>query len=678
MNIFLTALLTAIMATSALAADTIIGDPRSGNFQVVDNAGRRWNAGMGYTTNGSGDIFTLGGVLASSDEIIGENSSGNRTLVDNAGRRWPATVLYTTDGAGNVIPISGDSGGVEWGDITGTLSDQTDLQSALDLKDNASNKDNGALSTSSTSYPTSGAAKAYVDSLFSTKSTTNLAEGANLYFTNGRVDTEFDTRLATKSTSNLAEGSNLYYTDARVQAAAKAGTGAQHFYVTKDNGNDANDCSILKPCQTIQTGINAAEAISAYYKQTIVHVAPASGGSGSAYNENITFSQQGVNLACDAPQANTRACLISGTVTVNLSGTSGGANYAAGSNEVYMSGFVTTVTGSNNNVTFSGTAFQRFVANNCYFDNGGTGSAAVVSNSGSSGGTKSTFSSYDSVFTNNNASNPTVSITNGRFWMFGTQPIIQQTSATNKAVIQSGAASSFVCNLCAITGQVQVTDNTASATLNLSTIASGSMACVDTPASPNVGIITLAYFGCTSTNTNSVTGSGVVFTTPGNIRLSTSGDIVSTVTQAVVPGLPQGELMLGAGATTGTNVLLSIKNGHTKTAQTTAPTATVNSNAGTGATCTVTAASSDERGKLNLTTTATAPASGIQCTMTFNKAFSSTPHCMYSPANNNSILFAVANGTVIVGASTTTMTVTYSNADTLGHANSWTYDCKEN
>jgi VCBS repeat-containing protein len=111
MNIFLTAMLTAIMATSALAADTIIGDPKSGSFQMVDNSGRRWNAGMGYTTNGSGDIFTLGGVLASSDEIIGENSSGNRQLVDNLGRRWPATVLYTTDGAGNVIPIAGGGGG---------------------------------------------------------------------------------------------------------------------------------------------------------------------------------------------------------------------------------------------------------------------------------------------------------------------------------------------------------------------------------------------------------------------------------------------------------------------------------------------------------------------------------------------------------------------------------------
>lgn len=484
-----------------------------------------------------------------------------------------------------------------------------------------------------------------------------------------------DKSFQTLNTLAVSELTNLYYTDPRVQTLAKNQTPAQEFYVTKDIGNDANDCSIFKPCKTIQAGLNAAAAISAYYKQTIVHVAPASGGTGSSYNENITFAQQGINLVCDVNPANVRACLISGMVTINMTGTTGGANFVAALNESYMSGFVVTVTGANDAVTFSGSTYQRFIATNCYFDDNGSGSSAVISNSGTSGGTKSTFISYDSTFNNSNATNPTIALSNGRFWMFGTQPTVANGNASGKSLIQSGAASSFVCNLCAITGQAQITDNTANATFNLATIASGTAACVDTPASPSTGIITLAYFGCTSTNTNSVTGSGVVFSTPGSVRLSTSGDIVSTVTQAVVPGLPQGELMLGAGATTGTNVLLSIRGGHVKAAQATAPTATVNANAGTGATCTLSNAS-DVAGKINLTTTATAPASGIQCTVTFNKTYGVAPICTVTPSNNNSVLFAVANG-VFFTTTTTTLLVNYANSDTLGHANVFMFHCLE-
>lgn len=512
------------------------------------------------------------------------------------------------------------------------------------------------------------------DTALSTKTTSNLTEGSNLYYTNARVDTEFDTRLATKTTTNLAEGANLYYTAARVQALAASSMPAQNFYVTKDVGNDANSCSLMLPCKTIQRGINVANAISAYYKQTIVHVAPASGGTGSSYNENITFSQQGVNVICDAWQSGTRACLISGSITIDMTGTTGGANYVAASNESYMSGFVAVVS-SGDTVTFSGSTFQRFIMTNMYIDNNGTGSAAVISNSGSSGGNKSTFISYDSVFSNNNSTNPSVALSNGRFWMFGTQPVIQQTTATNKAVIQSGAASSFVCNLCAITGQVQVTDNTANATLNLSTITSGSAACVDTPSSANVGLITLAFFGCTSTNTNTATGSGVVVLTPGNVRLSSSGDIIGTVTQIVLPGLPQGEIMLGAGATTGTNVLLSIKNGHIKIDQTTSPTAVVNANAGTSATCTLSNAS-DSAGLINLTEGSGSWASGTQCTITFNKAYGVAPICTFS-ANNAATAGHQVSQQVNITTTTTTMIVTFGVADSAATAYKMFYHCLE-
>lgn len=61
------------------------------------------------------------------------------------------------------------SSNITWGNITGTLSNQTDLQSALDLKFDAADF--------STDFDTN----------FSSKTTTDLTEGINLYYTEGRV-----------------------------------------------------------------------------------------------------------------------------------------------------------------------------------------------------------------------------------------------------------------------------------------------------------------------------------------------------------------------------------------------------------------------------------------------------------------------------------------------------------
>jgi hypothetical protein len=115
-NILLASLLFAI---PGLAADKIACGPNSTNCTLVDNAGNKWNASIAFTTDGSGDIYTLGDV-ASTDNIIGVNSSSNRTLIDNTGRRWRAAVFYTTDGAGNVIPIAGGGGGGTVTAVSGT------------------------------------------------------------------------------------------------------------------------------------------------------------------------------------------------------------------------------------------------------------------------------------------------------------------------------------------------------------------------------------------------------------------------------------------------------------------------------------------------------------------------------------------------------------------------------
>ena len=60
--------------------------------------------------------------------------------------------------------LFGGSGTVAWGAITGTLSNQTDLQTALNAKEAVANKSTTTtLGTSNTLYPTQNAVKTYVD-----------------------------------------------------------------------------------------------------------------------------------------------------------------------------------------------------------------------------------------------------------------------------------------------------------------------------------------------------------------------------------------------------------------------------------------------------------------------------------------------------------------------------------
>ena len=61
-----------------------------------------------------------------------------------------------------------------WGGIIGTLSNQTDLQNALNAKENLSNKSTAtSLGTSNTVYPSQNAVKVYVDNGLSAKEDTS-------------------------------------------------------------------------------------------------------------------------------------------------------------------------------------------------------------------------------------------------------------------------------------------------------------------------------------------------------------------------------------------------------------------------------------------------------------------------------------------------------------------------
>ena len=98
----------------------------------------------------------------------------------------------------------GGGGSTAWGSITGVLSSQTDLNTALGGKQNAL---------------TVGGSSQYVrgDLTNQTLDTSVVPENGNLYYTSAR----FNTAFGGKTTDALSEGStNLYYTNARASAAA--------------------------------------------------------------------------------------------------------------------------------------------------------------------------------------------------------------------------------------------------------------------------------------------------------------------------------------------------------------------------------------------------------------------------------------------------------------------------
>lgn len=434
------------------------------------------------------------------------------------------------------------------------------------------------------------------------------------------------------------------------QTVASGSATKKIIYVSQDVGNDANDGSIFLPFKTIQAGINKANTIAAYLAQVIVSVTPSAGGTG--YNENITLSQQGVHLIAAAdPLLRTDACLITGTITVNLTGTSGGVNFLAGNNDVYIKGFVTT-SGASDGITFSGTTFQRLWLANMFVQSLSGGSAIVVSNTGvSAGSVKSTVTSYDCTYLNSSSTIPTASLTAGRFWNYGVNAAIQNNNAAGHSVDESGT-SSLICDTVGFTGQVNVTSNVATCTITTSTIASGALAAIATPASPNTGTIVIGNVGITTTAANSITGAGVLVFAGANVKLSSGGDAAPAITQVVFPKFPEGQTLLGAKATAVTNSLLVLNNGHITSQQTTAPAIAVNANAGTGAIASVSNAT-DTAGVISITTGTVGISTGAYATITFNKPYNVAPICVLTPAGSS------LSTSVYVTTTTTTMTINF-------------------
>lgn len=115
--------------------------------------------------------------------------------------------------------------------------------------------------------------------------------------------------------------------------------------------------------------------------------------------------------------------------------------------------------------------------------------------------------------------------------------------------------------------------------------------------------------------------------------------------------------------------------GHLKSNQTTAPVGTVNVNAGTGATCDV-ANATDVAGTVTLVTTNIASASGDQCDIVFNAAYGVAPICTFSPMNADAVLQSVVQGEYFT-SSVSQATINFANLDAVGHTFQWAYHCIE-
>lgn len=116
---------------------------------------------------------------------------------------------------------------------------------------------------------------------------------------------------------------------------------------------------------------------------------------------------------------------------------------------------------------------------------------------------------------------------------------------------------------------------------------------------------------------------------------------------------------------------------HIKSLQTTAPTITATSSAGTGATVTITAGGTDNSGIITLLTGTAATGNGTIFTITFNKAFTKTPHFVMTPNNGNSALGQNTYGIFAYANATTTAIMQCNNTLPINTTFTWSYHVVE-
>lgn len=187
-------------------------------------------------------------------------SSTNHNLYWKEAGAWRTFTGGGGGGGGNQV--------VSWGTIQGSLSSQSDLQSALNAKEN--------------SLPL-GASNQYLrgDKTLGTLSSSVVPEGSNLYWT----QTRFDQAFSLKTTANLAESGNLYFTTARAQAAISGAAStvvSSNLTINRALMSDAAGKIVVSPVTSVELGYvsGVTSSIQAQLNSLQAQITAGGGGGG--------------------------------------------------------------------------------------------------------------------------------------------------------------------------------------------------------------------------------------------------------------------------------------------------------------------------------------------------------------------------------------------------------------
>ena len=226
------------------------------------------------------------------DAIV--NNQGTRILKNNlyhykvAAGKWACVTptgilsLIEIDSSTRVVTIStvslgGSGSGAAWGQITGTLSDQTDLQSALNnISASASNAANDATSALSAAQSASNDASS---ALSAAQQASNDASNANTAAANA-----MNAALQASSDASNASSSALAAYSAANNAAndaANASSLAQSAYNAANNAaNDATSALSVANSKSVVTGTNDGTNWTYIAIDGVNKAIPAGGGGG--------------------------------------------------------------------------------------------------------------------------------------------------------------------------------------------------------------------------------------------------------------------------------------------------------------------------------------------------------------------------------------------------------------
>jgi hypothetical protein len=178
-------------STNKFWTNTILQNIQNGSYVTASASGTdayTLSLTPAITAYTKGQLFLLTDVNANTitGATININGLGVKNVIDYKGTAltvgaFAGSVLIAYDGTSfRMIGGGGSGGGGSWGSITGTLSSQTDLQSALDAKEDESNKATDLTSPNNIKYPST---QAVVNGLGTKQDT--LVSGVNIRPING-------------------------------------------------------------------------------------------------------------------------------------------------------------------------------------------------------------------------------------------------------------------------------------------------------------------------------------------------------------------------------------------------------------------------------------------------------------------------------------------------------------